>query len=225
MREELEHIRGRDLHRILGDHGEERLQIEGHRPQRVRPRPTSDELQIPIHHRIAQPIPHSRPRPIAHLIKKGKVVIAPRCQRDHEHSETRRRSPWCISRSRAHDRADEVRDIRAGTTDPTPRGQHVARLRWTWWRVVVSEAVHSDRGSQMRSRAFQRAPTRHSLVDSIGQAGSAADNAAGRASFRCYRRTSSTAAAGPPATTYASPSSPGSSAPTTAADGRRLSAD
>ena len=54
MSQELEHIRRRHLDRILADHREERLQIERHRPQRVRPRPTRDELQITIHQRITQ---------------------------------------------------------------------------------------------------------------------------------------------------------------------------
>jgi len=37
--------------------------------------------------------------------------------------------------------------------------------------------VHSDRGSQFRSRRMHRALTRHDMVGSMGQVGSAADNA------------------------------------------------
>jgi hypothetical protein len=58
MSEEVEHIHRSDLARILRDHREEHLQIERHRPQRVRPRPASDELQIPVNERITKPIPH-----------------------------------------------------------------------------------------------------------------------------------------------------------------------
>ena len=38
--------------------------------------------------------------------------------------------------------------------------------------------VHSDRGSQFRSQKVQRTLTRHDLVGSMGQVGSAGDNAA-----------------------------------------------
>lgn len=38
--------------------------------------------------------------------------------------------------------------------------------------------LHSDRGSQFRSRKLQRALTRHSMVGSMGHVGSAGDNAA-----------------------------------------------
>ena len=54
MSEELEHVRRGDLDRILRHDREERLQIERHRPQRVRPSTTGDELQIAIHQRITQ---------------------------------------------------------------------------------------------------------------------------------------------------------------------------
>lgn len=43
---------------------------------------------------------------------------------------------------------------------------------------TVGCVVHSDRGSQFRARKMQRALTRHSMVGSMGQVGSAADNAA-----------------------------------------------
>jgi transposase InsO family protein len=53
---------------------------------------------------------------------------------------------------------------------------------------VAGCIVHSDRGSQMRSRAFQRALTRHGLVGSMGQAGSAADNAAMESFFSLLQK-------------------------------------
>ena len=43
---------------------------------------------------------------------------------------------------------------------------------------VAGCVVHSDRGSQFRSRKFLRALTRHHLVGSMGQVGTSADNAA-----------------------------------------------
>src|SRR3546814_14177161 len=43
---------------------------------------------------------------------------------------------------------------------------------------VAGCILHSDRGSQFRSRKQQRALTRHGMVGSMGQVGSAGDNAA-----------------------------------------------
>ena len=43
---------------------------------------------------------------------------------------------------------------------------------------VAGCILHSDRGSQFRARKVQRALTRHRMVGSMGQVGSAADNAA-----------------------------------------------
>ena len=43
---------------------------------------------------------------------------------------------------------------------------------------VAGCILHTDRGSQFRARSFQRALNRHGMVGSMGQAGSAADNAA-----------------------------------------------
>jgi transposase InsO family protein len=75
--------------------------------------------------------------------------------------------------------------------------------------------LHSDRGSQFRSRKQQRALTRHQMVGSMGQVGSAGDNAVMESFFALLQRTSSTANAGTPETSSGSRSSPGSSAPTT----------
>ncbi len=84
---------------------------------------------------------------------------------------------------------------------------------------VTGCIVHSDRGSQFRSRKYLAALRRHDLTGSMGQVASAGDNAAMEMlSSPCSRTTSSTGAAGTPATTTASPSSPGSNGPTTAAD-------
>ncbi len=89
---------------------------------------------------------------------------------------------------------------------------------------VAGCILHSDRGSQFRSRKLQRALTRHGMVGSMGQVGSAGDNAAMESFFALLQRTCSTGNAGAPARTCASRSSPGSSAPTTAVDANPPSA-
>jgi transposase InsO family protein len=71
-----------------------------------------------------------------------------------------------------------------------------ARLAVTALEVAVARRgsdvagciVHSDRGSQFRSRKFHRALLRHGMVGSMGQAGSAADNAAMESFFALLQR-------------------------------------
>ena len=53
---------------------------------------------------------------------------------------------------------------------------------------VAGCVLHTDRGSQFRSRAFQRALTRHNMIGSMGQAGSAADNAAMESFFSLLQK-------------------------------------
>jgi transposase InsO family protein len=48
--------------------------------------------------------------------------------------------------------------------------------------------LHSDRGSQFRARKVQRALTRHRMVGSMGQVGSAGDNAAMESFFALLQR-------------------------------------
>jgi hypothetical protein len=52
--DEVEDVGGGDLNRLLVDDGEERLQIVGDRPHRVRPRPPGHERQVRVDDRIAQ---------------------------------------------------------------------------------------------------------------------------------------------------------------------------
>lgn len=52
---------------------------------------------------------------------------------------------------------------------------------------VAGCVVHSDRGSQFRSRKAQRALTRHQLVGSMGRVGSCGDNAAMESFFSLLR--------------------------------------
>jgi transposase InsO family protein len=59
--------------------------------------------------------------------------------------------------------------------------------------------LHSDRGSQFRSRTFVRALDRHRMAGSIGRVGAAGDNAAMEPFFSLLQRTSSTAVSGLPA--------------------------
>ena len=65
---------------------------------------------------------------------------------------------------------------------------------------VAGCIVHSDRGSQFRSRKYLRALSRHDLLGSMGQVGSSADNAAMESCSHSCRRTSWTAEPGTPAT-------------------------
>jgi putative transposase len=85
--------------------------------------------------------------------------------------------------------------------------------------------VHSDRGSQFRAHAYVRTLREHRLTGSMGRVGACGDNAAMESFFACSNATSWTANAGPPATNYASRSSPGSNAPTTAAAANAASAN
>jgi transposase InsO family protein len=51
-----------------------------------------------------------------------------------------------------------------------------------------SGILHADRGSQFRARKTQQALTRHRMVGSMGQVGSAGDNAAMESSFALLQR-------------------------------------
>ena len=53
---------------------------------------------------------------------------------------------------------------------------------------VAGCIVHSDRGSQFRSRKVHRALTRHQMVGSMGQVGSAGDNAAMESFFALLQK-------------------------------------
>ena len=81
---------------------------------------------------------------------------------------------------------------------------------------VAGCIVHSDRGSQFRSRKVVHALNRHELVGSMGESAPPGTTRPWSPSFRCCRRTSSTAATGPPDRSYGSRSSPGSNGPITA---------
>ena len=54
--------------------------------------------------------------------------------------------------------------------------------------VVAGCVVHSDRGSQFRSRKFVRALHRHNLVGSMGRVGAAGDNAAMESFFSLLQK-------------------------------------
>jgi len=53
---------------------------------------------------------------------------------------------------------------------------------------VAGCILHSDRGSQLRSRKLQRALTAHGMVGSMGQVGSAGDNAAMESFFALLQK-------------------------------------
>ncbi len=76
--------------------------------------------------------------------------------------------------------------------------------------------IHSDRGSQFRSKKFVRALSDAGLLGSMGRVGACADNAAMRnRSSRSSRRTSSTETLGDSGRAPGARSSPGSKRPTT----------
>jgi transposase InsO family protein len=68
---------------------------------------------------------------------------------------------------------------------------------------VAGCILHSDRGSQFRSRKAQRALVRHDMVGSMGQVGSAGDNAAMESFFSLLQKNVLTGAPGPPVTSPA----------------------
>ena len=53
---------------------------------------------------------------------------------------------------------------------------------------VAGCIVHSERGSQFRSRTFVRALNRHQLLGSMGQVGAAGDNAAMESFFALLQK-------------------------------------
>ena len=61
-------------------------------------------------------------------------------------------------------------------------------MRHTTGEVVAGCVVHSDRGSQFRSRKAQRALSRHQLVGSMGRVGAAGDNAAMESFFSLLQK-------------------------------------
>jgi putative transposase len=78
---------------------------------------------------------------------------------------------------------------------------------------------------QFRSRKFQQALTRHHMLGSMGQVGSAGDNAAMESFFSLLQKHVLNRQTWTPASSFALRSSPGSNAPTTtAADGNQRSA-
>jgi len=89
---------------------------------------------------------------------------------------------------------------------------------------VAGCVLHTDRGSQFRSRKFVHALGRREMVGSMGESGLPATTPPWRASSACCKRTCWTATDGTPARNYASRSSPRSNAPTTVADARPRSA-
>lgn len=82
---------------------------------------------------------------------------------------------------------------------------------------VAGCILHSDRGSQFRSRRFVHALNHHEMVGSMGRVGAAATMRPWRASSLCCRRTCSIAAAGALEKSCGSRSSSGSNGPTIAA--------
>lgn len=92
-------------------------------------------------------------------------------------------------------------------------------------RAPAATIVHSDRGSQFRSRKFVNALSVNGLRGSMGRVGACGDNAAMESFLPCCRRTCSTGNGGRPATSSVWQSWSGSRRPTTAPAGNADSAD
>jgi transposase InsO family protein len=88
---------------------------------------------------------------------------------------------------------------------------------------VAGCVLHTDRGSQFRSRKFVHAINRHGMVARWAAWARPATTPRWSPSSRCCRRTSSTAVPGPRGRSCGSRSSGGSKGPTTAVGGRLLS--
>jgi putative transposase len=69
-------------------------------------------------------------------------------------------------------------------------------------RNPTGTVVHSDRGSQFRSRKFVKALRDNGLIGSMGRVGACGDNAAMESFFALLQRTSWTGNAGGPVMTY-----------------------
>ena len=85
-------------------------------------------------------------------------------------------------------------------------------------RRPAATVVHSDRGSQFRSRRFVESLRHHGLTGSTGRAVHARTTPRWNPSSRCCRKTSWTVSGGSHARNSGWPSRPGSSGPTTAGD-------
>ena len=89
---------------------------------------------------------------------------------------------------------------------------------------VAGCILHSDRGSQFRARKVHRALTKYAMAGSMGNVGTAADNAAMESFFALLQRNVLNTRRWLPVTNSGSPSSAGSNGPTTVDDARPLSA-
>ena len=88
---------------------------------------------------------------------------------------------------------------------------------------VAGCILHTDRGSQFRSRKLVRALHRHDMVGSMGRVGAAGDNAAMESFFSLLQKNVLDPRAWATREELRSRSSPGSNGPITGADGRPLS--
>ncbi len=89
-------------------------------------------------------------------------------------------------------------------------------------RNPIGTVVHSDRGSQFRSKRFVRATEDAGLLGSMGRVARAQTMRRWNRSSRSCRRTSSTGNDGRPETSSDSRSSPGSRRPTTGNDANEV---
>lgn len=90
---------------------------------------------------------------------------------------------------------------------------------------VAGCVVHTDRGSQFRSRTFVHALNRHGMVGSMRRVAATGDNAPMESFFALLQKNVLDRRSWPPAKTCGSRSRPGSNGPTTAAEDKPRSAD
>jgi transposase InsO family protein len=88
---------------------------------------------------------------------------------------------------------------------------------------VAGCILHTDRGSQLRSRKFVHALGRHDMAGSMGRVGAAGDNAAMESIFSLLQKNVLDRRRWDTGRSCGSRSWPGSNAPTTAVDARPLS--
>lgn len=79
-------------------------------------------------------------------------------------------------------------DVYPRTSRPPPTTPSTAKSPISRRRDAAGCIVHSDRGSQFRSRKFVHALTRHHLIGSMGQVGAAGDNAAMESFFSLLQK-------------------------------------
>ena len=155
MGQEVEHVRGDDLGRLLVDHDRRTSSGHGHSPQRVRPGPAGDERQIGVDQRITQHkagLTSRRRRP-----HQAREAAHPRMipAASEIHGDTR----W-ITRVLG-DKGHPKRDATSGTGDGG--GEDLADRVIRMTTSSSSPADHRE-ASQLDGPRVQRRASRHDIA-------------------------------------------------------------